>query len=54
LAANSHISIQLYFNSTKLRQCPVAIRGLKIRVSGLLAIQLTMLGAVIGRFQMKI
>jgi len=32
----------------------IAIRGLKIRVSDLLAIQPTMLDAVIARFQIKI
>jgi len=41
------------YNSTEIRQFPIAVRRLKIRVNGLLAIQLTMLGAVIARFKMK-
>jgi len=44
----------LQFNSTEIRQFPITVRRLKIRVSGRLAIQLTMLGAVIPRFKMKI
>ena len=44
----------LQLNSTEIRQFPTAVRRLKIRVSGILAIQLTMLGAVIARFKMKI
>jgi len=44
----------LQVNSTEIRQFPIAVRRLKIRVSGPLAIQLTMLGAVIARFKMKI
>jgi len=44
----------LQLNSTDIRQFPIAGRRLKIRVSGVLAIQLTTLGDVIARFQMKI